>query len=357
MLNSEHFQTALILAKQRKGFTAPNPAVGAVVVKDGQIVGRGHHIAAGQAHAEVMALQQAGASAKGGDLYITLEPCCHIGKTPPCTDAIIAAEISRVFYSEPDPNPLVRGLSAGILSDAGISCTEVPQPEIQEFYRSYRYVMKHQRPFMTAKIALSFDGKIAGKQGESVQLTGSEAQRFTHEQRLLSDAILTTSHTVTRDNPQLNVRLGDQTVKKPVYILARDADVSPDCQLTKTSFPLTVLHGPDASREQLIALKSNNIICQELPANEDGMILTDVMQYLAERGHHDIWIEAGGRLLQQCLLQNVLSAAYFYIAPRTLGNTATSAFTQAFDFNQLSHKTQWKILGNDAVCYVQFVEI
>jgi len=356
MQHSDPFVTALALAKQRKGFTAPNPAVGAVVVKQDQIIGRGHHVAAGQAHAEVMALDAAGAAAQGADLYITLEPCCHTGRTPPCTNAIISAGISRVFYAEDDPNPVVRGKSADLLAAAGISCEKMSVPDISDFYRSYRHRLQHGSPWLTAKIALSFDGKIAGKQGERVQLTGQEAQRFTHQQRYASDAILTTSHTVARDDPQLNVRLGDQAVKKPVYILARDADVDPNCQLSRTSSPLTVLHGPTAPPERLHALRAMDIKCVELPADDEGMVLESVMQHLASAGFHDVWVEAGGRLLQQLLLQNLLCAAYFYIAPKTLGNTATSAFTQPFDFIQLSRSIQWRVLGQDSICYCQFVD-
>lgn len=356
MSTFDPFATALQLAKQRKGYTSPNPAVGAVVIKQGQILGRGHHVAAGQAHAEVVALAQAGEQARGADLYITLEPCCHTGKTPPCTEAIIRAGIARVFYAEPDPNPVVRGKSELVLQQAGIECLQQNQPEIHEFYRTYRYFWKHKRPWVTAKLAVSLDGKSAGKQGERVQLTGADAQRWTHQQRANSDAIITTSHTVARDNPQLNVRLGDQAVKKPVFILARDADVDPHCRLTKTSAPLTVIHGPQAPKEQLYALRSADVNCVELPTDAEGILLAPFLDYLGTQGFHEVWVEAGGRLFQQLLTHQLLAAAYFFVAPKTLGTGATSAFSQPFDFTQLSKTVQWKILGQDSLCYCQFVE-
>src|SRR3989344_2995168 len=162
----DYLKRALKLAEKRRGFCSPNPAVGAVVVKDGKIIGEGWHEKAGAPHAEVMALASAGSSAAGGILYVTLEPCSHTGRTPPCTDLIIKTGIKAVYYGFKDSNLTVSGQGEFYLKSAGIACEQIELPEINAFYRSYAHWLKTKKPWVTAKIALSLDEKIASVDGK-----------------------------------------------------------------------------------------------------------------------------------------------------------------------------------------------
>src|SRR3990167_7826390 len=207
-----YLNEALVLAKKRRGFCAPNPSVGAVIVKNRKMIGSANHWAAGYFHAERQALMEIGKKAKGASLYVTLEPCCHWGKTPPCTDIIIHSGIKKVFYAARDPNPIISGKGIQILKSAGILCEQIKLPAIDLFYQSYYYWTQHHLPWVTAKLAMSLDGKIAGPQGEPVSLTGAQLNTFTHQSRRESDAILTTVNTIIHDDPQMNVRLHDEII-------------------------------------------------------------------------------------------------------------------------------------------------
>ncbi|WP_304985754.1 bifunctional diaminohydroxyphosphoribosylaminopyrimidine deaminase/5-amino-6-(5-phosphoribosylamino)uracil reductase RibD [Coxiella-like endosymbiont] len=184
MNNSEvYLKQALEFAEIRRGFCAPNPAVGAILVKDNKIISTGFHKRNGLPHAEVEAINSAGENVKGADLYVTLEPCCHYGKTPPCTDLIIKTGIKSVYYSLADPNPNVFNKGAQALKQAGIDCFLLEIPEIKSFYKSYSYWTANKRSWITIKLALSLDGKIAGIKGKPVALTGEELKLYTHEFR------------------------------------------------------------------------------------------------------------------------------------------------------------------------------
>src|SRR3990167_2136538 len=163
---------ALSLAESQRGFCAPNPSVGALVVKEGELIAEGVHRGPMKPHAEVEAIHHAGNQAEGASLYVTLEPCCHWGRTPPCTDLIVKSRIKAVYYAFQDPNPKVAGQGAKQLQAAGIECHSVELPEVTDFYRSYHYWIREGRPWVTAKLAISLDGKIAGPHGEPVSLTG-----------------------------------------------------------------------------------------------------------------------------------------------------------------------------------------
>ncbi len=201
-------QRAFSLAYSAVGVSAPNPAVGAVVVSDGNVVGEGFTQAPGSFHAEVAALRNAGARARGADLWVTLEPCCFYGRTPPCTTAIIDAGIKRVFYSHADPNPRVFGKSKPILEAAGIEVfAGICKQESARFYEAYDHFSATGHTFTEVKIAQTRDGFIAGKNGEPIKITGEETDRLIHRERASSDAILVGGGTLLRDNPSLTVRL------------------------------------------------------------------------------------------------------------------------------------------------------
>ncbi len=273
---------ALELAERRQGFCAPNPTVGAVLVHQNCIISSGYHKGAGGVHAEVDCLKGFEVVPEEAILYVTLEPCCHWGKTPPCTDLLIAKKVRHVVYGYRDPNPKVSGNGEKALSASGIRCEWFETNEISEFYRSYRYWTETHRPWVSVKLALSLDGVAPHS-----PMTGSESLSFTHRHRLISDALLTSAKTIANDDPQMNVRLGDRTVPKRVYVLDRSKKLSPTAQIFRTASAVGILSsGIESALEQL---------------GRDGM--------------HSVWVEVGPTLFREFVLGNWVHVCYLYFAP------------------------------------------
>lgn len=352
LYSSKFMQRALELAAERRGFCAPNPAVGAVVVKDGEIIGEGWHVAYGAAHAEVMAIQAAGHSAAGADIYVTLEPCCHYGKTPPCTELLINAQIKRVFYGLHDPNPQVAGKGEQQLRAAGVVCQQVSDATVTQFYQSYCYWWQQRRPWVTVKLALSLDGKIAGQQGKPICITGKACENLTHRWRRRSDAILTTARTVLADDPQLNVRLPHETIAKPIYILDRQLQLSTTIRLLQTSQQLILLHQADVASQRILDWQENGARCVAVPIVDGILDWSSILQLIGADGVHDLWVEAGGRCLHTLWQQHLVQRLLLYVAPKVLGTQALAAFDfeESIQFNAEPHScTQWQVCGEDVV--------
>lgn len=354
-MHTQFLLQALELANLRRGFCAPNPSVGAVVVKNNQVLATGYHYAAGQPHAEVQALSQLGDQAKGATLYVTLEPCCHWGKTPPCTDLLIERGIAQVFYGFADPNPVVAGHGAECLHTAGIPCKFLPLPEVTAFYQSYCFWLQHQLPFVTAKLAITLDGKIAGPHSQPVKLTSQEADQFTHQGRLKADALLTTANTIQHDDPQLNVRLENRVIAKPIYIIDRFLRLQSLVKVLTTAQELTVFHAKGLTAKQIAA--SNIPPIRYVAANETshGLDLAEILSVIGKDGRHDLWVEAGGGLVQNLLLGNFIQRAYFITAPKWLGDDAKPAFSHAINITAKATSIRWRALGEDALCEVEFL--
>lgn len=346
---------ALSLAQQRRGFCAPNPAVGAVVVKAGRVVASGSHWAAGQPHAEAMAFRDLSPEqAAGSTVYVTLEPCCHLGRTPPCVELLIQRNVKEVIYSYQDPNPLVAGKGEQALKKAGIPCHRVPMPEIDAFYQSYHYWTMYRRPWVTAKIALSLDGKIAGEKGQRIAITGPELQVITHQWRKRSDAILTTAQTIIHDDPQLNVRLQGEVWFKPVYVLDRNLSIPTDARVFDSSSKITLFYQEGLNSPNLTALIARGAHCISVPVKQNRLDLGAVLQQIGQDGVHDLWVEAGGACFEALIMENLVQRALLYIALKVLGPSAQAGFTQAFDFRQNKQAVDWRQVGQDMLCEVNF---
>lgn len=324
---THYLKSALTLAEIRRGFCAPNPCVGAVLVKNAQLIAKGYHRKSGSAHAEVDAISKVDPSLlQGATLYVTLQPCCHTAKkTPPCTDLIIKSGIVKVVYGYRDPNPAVNNHADKILQDAGIECIQHPLPAIDNFYASYSYCWKHKRPFTTAKLAVSLDGKIAGEHGKPIRLTGGEAQQFTHQQRKQSDAILTTAKTICLDNPLLNCRLDDGTYKKPLYILDTHLSLPISAKIFNSTESITIFHDADLSKQQ--KLQQHDIRFIPIKSDKKGLDLLAILKQIGQDGKIDLWIEAGGVSFQAFIKAGLLQRAFIYVAPLWLGESAQIAFT------------------------------
>ncbi len=342
-MDNQHYlylQLALKEAEKGRGLCAPNPAVGAVIVKNNQIIATGFHQGSGTRHAEIVALDVIGNEAEGATLYVTLEPCCHFGKTPPCVDRIIQSGIKKVYFGYQDPNPIVYGQGQRKLLEANIICKKLFLPEIDLFYQSYDYWINTKLPFVTAKLALSLDGKIAGKNGERVQITGEELQKFTHLKRLRSDAILTTAKTIQIDNPQMNVRVDNQVISKPIYILDRTLKISDDKLIFQTAKKIVLFHEQNVATKRLDELESKNIECREIPVHDNKLDLQAVLQSIGKDGCHELWVEAGGHCFEAFLNKHLLQQAFIYIAPKILQADATATFSLASA--QLTHAKETK---------------
>lgn len=346
-----YLQQALTLAQKGRGFCAPNPAVGAVIVKNQRVIATGYHSSVGKAHAEAEALKQLSQEESAGSVvYVTLEPCCHQGRTPPCTKLLIERGVKAVYYGFDDPNPLVFRQGRQQLQDAGIDCIHCPLPEIDAFYQSYAYWTKTQYPLVTAKLAMSLDGKIAGLHGKCLPITGKDAELFTHQWRKQSDAILTTVKTVIQDDPQLNVRLGGEILKKPIYILDTHLAFPKNAKLLNTAEKITLFHGENADEKRKDQLESKGVHCVPIPLKGDRIAPHEALAYIGQNGIHDLLLEAGGICFESLVLAEQVHRAFVYVALKWLGAEAQSAFSHNTTIFAKAKQLQWRALGEDAIC-------
>ena len=318
-MSAQHFmQRALDLAYQGQYTTRPNPAVGCVIVAYNQIVGEGFHARAGEAHAEIVALQQAGTRAKGATAYVTLEPCSHQGKTGPCADALIQAGIIHVDIAMLDPNPQVNGQGVQRLQAAGVTVKVGLLGEAaQSLNQGFCYSMQHQRPYVRAKLAMSVDGRTAMASGESKWITGEAARQDVQKLRARSGAIVTGIGTVLADDPALTVRF-DDTIPAPIRVVCdRDFRIPVSSQLVKTAAqaPVWVFHQADLPEKQaaLVDAGVNLFSYKDLPS------LFDVLH---QHHIHDVLVEAGPTFIGQCIQQQWANELWVYVAPKLMGNYA-----------------------------------
>jgi len=314
---------ALDLARRGRGKTEPNPMVGAVVVRDGQIVGTGYHRAAGDIHAEVMALQKAGESAAGAMLYVNLEPCVHQGRTGPCTEAIIAAGISMVVAAMEDPNPLVSGKGFQRLRDAGV---KVKVGVLEEKARRLNEVfIKHittGRPFVIVKTAVTADGKIATRTGRSRWITGEKARAFVHRLRNNSDAIAVGIDTVLQDDPRLTARLEESGGKDPRRVVIDSRARLPiDARMINMPSRATTILATTAAAppEKRRVLEEKGVEILLLPERGGRVDLDALMGELGKRGVCQLLVEGGGTLNYSLLQAGLIDKVMLFIAPLIVG--------------------------------------
>lgn len=346
---------ALELAASRRGFCAPNPSVGAVVAKNGRVLAEGHHPGPGYTHAERDALDKLDKTAsKNATLYVTLEPCSHHGRTPPCTDIIIEKGLSRVIYGYNDPNPTVQAQGAQTLQLAGIECEKLDIVEIDKFYASYHYWTRTRMPYVTAKLALSLDGRTAKADGGPVRLTNTRANEYTHYSRLHSDAILTTADTIIADDPRLDARTAGQNHAKTIYIIDSYLRTPPESQIFNSARHCILLHLPDADLGRKCRLMQGGVSFKTIDQGQSGHIsLASALYLIGQNGVHDLWVEAGGRLFQALKKRGLLNRSLFYITPIWLGNDYKHAF-ESFDGLNNALSIRWSALEQDGLCDIEW---
>lgn len=314
---------ALTLAEIAKGRTNPNPLVGAVVVKDGEIIAEGYHAKAGEPHAEIHALGAAGEKADGATLYVTLEPCCHWGRTPPCTDAIIKSGIASVYIAHLDPNPKVAGKGIQELETAGIKTTVGVCAEAAETLNEV--YIKHITtgyPFVILKTAMSLDGKIATSTGESKWITSEVSREKVHELRDQVDAILVGIGTILSDDPALTTRLQDKKGKDPTRIVLDSHArtpltariINPD-SLAEVIIAVT----SQAPKEKIVQLEKRNAKVIVIPEKDGRVCFKTLMQNIGERGLTSVLVEGGGKVNESVLKSGVVDKVMCFIAPKFIG--------------------------------------
>lgn len=327
MDDRDYMEMALDLAIQGQGFTSPNPMVGAVIVNGGNVVGKGFHESAGEAHAEAKALNDAGGSARGGTLYVTLEPCNHTGRTPPCTEAILEAGIKRVVTAMNDPNPDVTGGGIDYLKSRGVQVTtgvcETRAKRLNEIFIKY---VRTKRPFVIVKCAATLDGRIATKTGDSKWVSGESSREYVHRLRHAVDALMVGINTVKRDDPSLTVRLpnglwGRNGLDPKRIILDTRLSISEDAKVLRLSSDSDTLivtgNAIPEDKKARIEKCGAGVIAARV---KNGRIdLDDLMDRLGALGITSLLIEGGSRVIASALSAGIVDKTIFFFAPKILG--------------------------------------
>ena len=338
---------ALELARKGLLTTDPNPCVGSVVVRNDRIVGQGWHRRAGGAHAEIEALQEAGDQARGSTVYVTLEPCCHFGKTPPCVQTLIDSGVKCVVAAMEDPNPKVAGQGFRILQDAGIEIRQgVLAGDAQQMNRGFCRRMRTGRPYVLSKLAMSLDGRTALESGESKWITGERARQDVHRLRARSSAILTGIETILADDPLLNVRLGanSEQLNQPLrVILDTRLRVPINARIRSEGEPPLVLTGSN-DRVRASILREAGFRVFRLEIGDDGMLdLPAVMEYLGSIGMNQVMVEAGARLNGELLVQDLVDEWIVYQSASLLGPSSRS-LVQLPQLERISDRVELQLL-------------
>ena len=322
MTDQNYMLQAIQLAKQGEGWTNPNPMVGAVIVKNGRIIGKGYHKKCGELHAERNAIASLTESAEGATIYVTLEPCCHYGKTPPCTEAIIEQKIKRVVIGSRDPNPKVSGKGIKMLQEAGIEVIEdFMREECDRLNPVFFHYITTKTPYVVMKYAMTLDGKIATKTGASKWITGEAARAEVQHMRHRYMGIMAGIGTVLADDPMLNVRV--EGWKSPIRILCDSGLRIPlDGQIVKSAGKYRTIvayadsENTEAKRKRLHEMGVETICC---PDENNQVDLKRLMKYLGEEGIDSILLEGGGTLNDSALRAGIVQEVQAFIAPKLFG--------------------------------------
>ncbi|WP_370588119.1 bifunctional diaminohydroxyphosphoribosylaminopyrimidine deaminase/5-amino-6-(5-phosphoribosylamino)uracil reductase RibD [Trichocoleus sp. FACHB-591] len=342
-------QRCLELARRALGRTAPNPLVGAVIVKDGAIIGEGFHPQAGQPHAEVFALREAGDRARGATLYVNLEPCNHHGRTPPCSEAVVAAGLAKVVVGMVDPNPKVAGGGIARLQAAGIEVvTGVEAAACQELNEAFVHRILYHQPFGILKYAMTLDGKIATNSGHSAWITGQAARAAVFQLRATCDAVIVGGNTVRLDNPLLTSRQVDGPHPLRV-VMSRTLNLPEQAHLWQTAAaPTLVITEPGVKPEFQSLLRKLGVEVVEL----SPLMPAQVMTYLYDRGFLSVLWECGGTLAAQAIADGAVQKVLAFIAPKIVGGSTAPSPVGDLGFLTMPQalpleKLRWRAVGVD----------
>ncbi|HEY9768799.1 MAG TPA: bifunctional diaminohydroxyphosphoribosylaminopyrimidine deaminase/5-amino-6-(5-phosphoribosylamino)uracil reductase RibD [Coleofasciculaceae cyanobacterium] len=339
-------QNCLQLAQRAAGRTSPNPLVGSVIVKNGEIIGEGFHPGVGQPHAEVFALKNAGEQAKGATVYVNLEPCNHYGRTPPCSEALIKAQVGKVVTGMVDPDPRVAGGGIQKLRDAGIEViVGVEETACRQLNEAFIHRILHQQPFGIFKYAMTLDGKIAATTGHSAWVTGKAARHLVHQVRSTCDAVIIGGNTVRQDNPNLTTH-GVSEHNPLRVVMSRSLDLPSDCNLWNTDIAPTV-----------IFTENNNNSTLQKELNTKGVdIITAaaltpkiVMEHLYQQGISKVLWECGGTLAARAIADGTIQKVMAFIAPKIIGGTSAPSPIGDLGLNLMTDALQLKEIEIQAI--------
>ena len=333
-----YMRLALEEAKKGIGKVSPNPMVGAIIVKDEKIIGSGFHEYFGGAHAEINAFKDAKESVEGGTMYVTLEPCSHYGKTPPCADKIIEKKIRRVVIGTLDPNPLVSGKGVNKLTDAGIEVSVgVLEKECKKANEIFMKYIKYKKPFVVMKCAMSIDGKICTKYGESKWITGEKAREYVHETRSKLSAIMVGVDTVIKDNPQLTSRIDNG--RNPIRIIVDStlriplkSNVLVDKYKDKTIIATT----SSADKEKIDYIENLGIKVLIISEKEKRVDINELMNRLGEMNIDSVLLEGGGTLNFTAFKEKIVDKVQVYIAPKIIGGSLAQTPVEGVGIDKLN---------------------
>ena len=354
-LDRKHIELAFRLARRGFGRTSPNPMVGAVLVKNGKIIGQGWHHRAGQPHAEIEALRAAKESPAGATLFVTLEPCCTHGRTPPCTDAIIAARLKRVVVAALDPNPAHCGKGLKYLKKAGISVSSgLLAEEASRLNEAFNHWIVHRTPFVTVKAAMSLDGKIATHAGESKWITGPEARAYGMTLRTAADAILVGVNTIVKDDPGLTLRqpgFEDKRLRRIVLDPTGRIPLRSKVLTDPFASCTTVVVTKAASPRRLSGLR-RRVQVLKAPVRKGGIDLPWLLRKLGRDQVTHLLVEGGGETNASFLLQNLAHRVAFFYAPLVLGGRDAPKAVAGGGLPDLTDRIilreiEWRRLGGD----------
>ncbi len=356
-MDASFMEMALWLAQRGRGCTSPNPMVGALLVKRGEIIGEGWHRKAGGPHAEVEALRDAarrGNNSDGSTLYVTLEPCCTHGRTPPCSEAIIAAGIQRVVVAATDPNPKHSGRAYSLFRRAGIEvCSGVLVEEATRLNENFNHWILQGTPFVTVKAAMTLDGKIATATGESKWITGTQSLAHAMKFRAAADAVLVGVNTVLLDDPALTVRIGKTKAAKRRIILDSLARTTLDSQIVSDEFALlTTIVVTKAAPKRRVASLAKRVKVVVAPSCKGRPNLAWLLRRLGGEGVTSLLVEGGGEVNAAFLLEGLAQRAAFFYAPKILGDGDSRRAVAGVGARRLARvislrEMEWRRLGED----------
>lgn len=354
-IEKQYMLRAIQLAKEGIGWTNPNPMVGAVIVKDGRIIGEGYHRKCGELHAERDAFTRLTESAEGATVYVTLEPCCHYGKQPPCTEAIVENKIAKVVIGSRDPNPLVAGKGVTFLRDHGIEVIEdYMKEECDEINPVFFHYITTKKPYVVMKYAMTMDGKIATRTGASKWITGEKARENVMKERSTYAAIMAGIGTVLADNPTLNSRLDKENVHQPVRVIVDShLRIPMDSNIVKTAdIYRTIVACADYDEEKKKQLNDKSVEVIALK-NTDGQVdLVELMNYLGQQKIDSVYVEGGGTIHESLMKNKLVNRASVYVAPKMFGGSQAKSPVEGEGVSEVNEATHFilvnsQILGED----------
>lgn len=348
---------ALALAEKGRGFVHPNPMVGSVLVKNGKVLSEGYHAVCGGPHAEVAALQKIKTAPAGSTLYVTLEPCNHFGKTPPCTELILNKNVKKIVIAAKDPNPLVAGKGIARLKSEGVKVVSgVLSGEAVSLNRDYHHWMKTGLPYVVVKMAQSLDGKIATKTGDSKWITSEESRRFGHGLRAEADAILVGANTVIQDNPRLTARTGKKVIQPLKVVLDSHLRVLPSSKIFqggRDSALIAVTKAASLKKIKAFEKKARIIIVKEDKGRVD---LKTLLKALGDNGVVRVLIEGGGELIGDAFEKKLVQEVFAFVAPVIIGGREAVTSVEGRGANSLRQAFRFstfdvQCLGSDVLLH------